>query len=94
MKKTYKNDIGILHFDGEIDQFLAFLREDKEKFNDAISIYQAGNEVSSTFPNLYIILEVVIYCHRHPEKRAGRKKTVEASKESSESVDVPSKEKF
>ena len=50
-KSIYKNDIDILHFDGELDQFLAFLREGKEKFYDAISIYQAANETSSTFPN-------------------------------------------
>ena len=39
LKNTYKNDIGILHFDGELDQFLAFLLEGKEKFNEAISKY-------------------------------------------------------
>ena len=35
-KNTYKNDKDILHFDGELDQFLAFLCEGEEKFNDAI----------------------------------------------------------
>ena len=50
LKDTYKNDIDILHFDGELDQFLAF--EGKEKFNDATSIYQAANDMSSTFPNI------------------------------------------
>ena len=31
LKNTYKNVIEILHFDGELDQFLAFLREGKDK---------------------------------------------------------------
>ena len=55
LKNTYKNNIEILHFDGELDQFLVFLLEGKEKFNDAISIYQAANEMSSTFPNIELI---------------------------------------
>ena len=37
LKNTNKNDTDILHFDGELDQFLAFLREGKEKVNDAMS---------------------------------------------------------
>ena len=61
MKDTYKNDIDILHFDGELDQFFAFLSEGKEKFNDAISIYQAANDMSSTFPNIEIILQIFFY---------------------------------
>ena len=46
LKNTYENDKDIPNFNGELDQFLAFLREGKEKFNDAISIYQAANEMS------------------------------------------------
>ena len=49
LKNTFKNDIDILNFNGELDQFLAFLREGKEKCNDAISICQAANEMSFGF---------------------------------------------
>ena len=60
MKNTYKNDTDILNFDGELDLFLAFLREGLEKFNDAICIYRVANRMSSTFPNIEIILRIFL----------------------------------
>ena len=32
----------------------------REKFNDAISMYQSANEISSTFPNIEIILKICL----------------------------------
>ena len=60
LKDIYKNDIDISNFDDELDQFLLFLQENKDTIKTASEIYRAAREMSSTFPNVEIILKIFL----------------------------------
>ncbi|GFT89950.1 DUF5641 domain-containing protein, partial [Nephila pilipes] len=60
LKDIYKDDIESFNFDDELDQFLLFLKENKDTMNTPIEIYPIAKEMVSTFPNVEILLKIPI----------------------------------
>ncbi|GFT63800.1 dimer_Tnp_hAT domain-containing protein [Nephila pilipes] len=60
LKDIYKDDIELFNFDDELDQFLLFLKENKDTTNTPIDIYRIAKEMVSTFPNVEILLKIFL----------------------------------
>ncbi|GFT32073.1 zinc finger MYM-type protein 1 [Nephila pilipes] len=60
LKDIDKDDIESFNFDDEFDQFLLFLKENKNTMNTPIEIYRVAKEMVSTFPNVEIFLTIPI----------------------------------
>ncbi|GFT50984.1 hypothetical protein NPIL_95511, partial [Nephila pilipes] len=60
LKDIYKDDIESFNFDDELDQFLLFLKENKDTMNTPNEIYPVAKEIVSTFPNVEILLKIFL----------------------------------
>ncbi|GFS36762.1 integrase catalytic domain-containing protein [Nephila pilipes] len=60
LKDIYKDDIESFIFDNELDQFLLFLKENKDTMNTPVEIYRVAKEMVSTFPNVEILLKIFL----------------------------------
>ncbi|GFU26907.1 zinc finger MYM-type protein 1 [Nephila pilipes] len=60
LKGIYKDDIESFNFDDKLDQFLLFLKENKDTMNTPIEIYRVAKEMVSTFPNVEILLKIFL----------------------------------
>ncbi|GFU38391.1 dimer_Tnp_hAT domain-containing protein [Nephila pilipes] len=60
LKDIYKDDIELFNYDDELNQFLLFLKENKDTMNTPIEIYRVAREMVSTFPNVEILLKIFL----------------------------------
>ncbi|GFU26619.1 zinc finger MYM-type protein 1 [Nephila pilipes] len=60
LKDIYKDDIESFSFDDELDQFLLFLKENKDNMNTPIEIYRVAKQMVSTFPNVEMLLKIFL----------------------------------